>query len=123
MQINKKAAGPLHDPQRAPGVVLGSANSLVQLLRVLTEVRSGRLPNAIEYLEFLVDSELVTISEGLTNVQTRTKELVLPIVSQVHSYRTSWPRKLQPELFNHEGSVVIREAADKAARFLGTALR
>lgn len=95
-----------------------NASNLVQLVNVLTEIREGRLPAAIEYLEYLVDSELAVMAVNLPRAPAASRDLVANPLSMVKAYRTRYPREPRPEILDNEVSKLIEDAAKEAAPFL-----
>jgi hypothetical protein len=60
---------------------------------VLTEIREGQLTNAIEALEFSIDSSVVILGKSLESPSTN-QEQILSILKQIKDYRQKFPRAI-----------------------------
>ena len=79
-------------------IVLDQLAGLVGDLTVLKELRSNKVSNAVEFLEFSMDCKLSVIGNKLGIVDPSTRELVLRILKQIKDYRKQHPRKAQIDL-------------------------
>lgn len=61
---------------------------------VLTEIREGRISNAIEALEFSIDCSVVVLGQR-TNYNARNQELILTTLRMLKEYRQKYPREIQ----------------------------
>ncbi len=98
--------------------MITSANQLVQLVGVLTEIREGRLAAAVEYLEHLVDSQLAVMAVHLPRAPAASRDLVRNPLNMVKVYRARNPREPHPEALDKELSELIKDTAKEAELFL-----
>ena len=61
---------------------------------LLTEIREGRTTNAIEILEFSIDSSIVQMAHS-TNWDAATQQEISQTLSLLKQYRQKYPRKIE----------------------------
>ena len=100
-------------------------NQLVQLvgdLTVLKELRSKKIANALEFLEFSIDCKLSIIGNKLGAVDPSTRELALTLLKRIKDYRSQYPRKVQIDFVKSEEMQTseIEQITVEAAKLLAS---
>lgn len=81
---------------------------------LLTEIREGRISNALESLEISIDSSVVIMGRAI-NQSDETQREILQALRMVKAYRQQYPR--EPKALVHDDEE-LRESAKEAQRIL-----
>jgi hypothetical protein len=84
---------------------------------LLTEIRDGRVTNAIETLEFTIDCSIVAM-EHTNNFDAATQEQILHTLRLLKEYRQRYPRKNVAVSNEGDESEQYRKIAQDAENYL-----
>ena len=80
---------------------------------LLTEIREGRISNAIESLEFSIDCSVVVLGQQ-TNDNPRVEEQILRTLRMLKEYRQKFPREIQSLAMTNGSQEAVKESAQNA---------
>jgi len=84
---------------------------------LLTEIREGRITNAIETIEFSIDCSIVEMANS-TNSDAATREQVLQTLRLLKEYRQKYPSKIEAVIGESDELDQRRELTEKANKCL-----
>lgn len=102
---SRKATGP-HNP-----VLLGAQSDALAAKIVLTELRDGRLTNALELLEQQIDSSIIAIDSRLAKLPEHDRETAIGVLESLKAYRVAHPRRQEAVIPDVEYEAMIQKAA------------
>ena len=87
---------------------------------VLTELRGGRLTNALELLEMQIDTSVIMIDHSLTNLSGPDREAALGTLRSLKAYRAAHPRQQEAVIQDAEkqDAETLKQASQKASQIL-----
>ena len=87
---------------------------------VLTELRDGRLTNALELLEMQIDTSIIMIDHSLPSVSDAERETALGALRSLKAYREAHPRQREAviEAADKEDAEASVQAGQEASRIL-----
>jgi hypothetical protein len=97
------------NPQRA--MLLRAQADAAEARILLTELREGRVTNAVELLETQMDTAIIQIDRSLAKVSGPERDTALAILRFLKEYRTAHPRQREAVLRE-----VTKEDAEELAR-------
>lgn len=80
---------------------------------LLSEIREGRISNAIESLEFSIDCSVVVMGQK-TNYNSLNEEQILRTLRMLKEYRQQYPRQSKTPTTANESDEAARESAENA---------
>ena len=83
---------------------------------LLTEIREGRISNAIEVLEFSIDCSVVVMGQA-TNRDTARQQQTVQVLQMIKQYRDKYPREVQTNVHDSD-SIEEIETAKRAVEIL-----
>ncbi|MEI2724701.1 MAG: hypothetical protein V9H26_14515 [Verrucomicrobiota bacterium] len=106
------------DPRR--DILLHAQADALASKIVLTELRDGRLTNALELLEVQIDTSVIMIDHSLTNLSGPEREAALGTLRSLKAYREAHPRQREAVIrdADKEGAESLIQASQKASRIL-----
>ena len=84
---------------------------------LLTEIREGRITNAIEILEFSIDCSIVEM-EHSTNFDAVTRQEAMQTLRALKEYRLVYPRKTEAVIRENSGFNQDSKITEEANRYL-----
>ena len=97
------------------GVLLNAQANALEAKIALTELRAGRVTNALELLEQKIDSSVIIIDHSLSKVADRERDAALGTLRALKAYREAHPRQREAII----PDVDTKEMAQEASRILG----
>ena len=100
--------------------LLRAQSDALQARIVLTELRDGRLTNAMELLEMQMDTSIIMIDHSLSNVSGPEREAALGTLRSLKDYREAHPRQREAGIqdADKEDTEAMIQASQKASRIL-----
>lgn len=87
---------------------------------VLTELRDGRLTNALELLEMQIDSSIIIVDHSLSKMSDPERNLALGTLRSLKAYREAHPRQREAVIqdADKEDADEMIQGTEKASRVL-----
>jgi hypothetical protein len=106
------------DPQR--DILLHAQSSALEAKIVLTELRAGRLTNALELLEMQIDTSVMMIDHSLSKFSGPEREAALGTLRSLKAYREAHPRQREAVIqdADKEDAEAIMQASQKTSLIL-----
>ncbi len=112
VSCTRKSDIPQRDPQR--DILLRAQSDALEAKIVLTELRDGRLTNALELLEMQIDTSIIMIDHSLSKVSGQERDAALGTLRSIKAYREAHPR--QREAVIRDADMEDSEALIQASR-------
>jgi hypothetical protein len=111
---SRKSDIPQRDPQR--DILLHAQSDALEAKIVLTELRDGRLTNALELLEMQIDTSVIMIDHSLS----KEREAALGTLRSLKAYREAHPRQREAVIqdADKEDAEAMIQASQEASRIL-----
>jgi hypothetical protein len=84
---------------------------------LLTEIREGRITNAVETLEFAIDCSILEMGHA-TNCDAVTQQQALQTLRLLNEYRQKYPRKIEAVIGEGDELKQNRKITEEANEFL-----
>ncbi len=92
-------------------LVLDSQANALQAQILVTELRDGRLTNAVELLEEQIDSSIIIIDSNLSRVGGQQAEAGVGTLRLLKAYRQTHPRRREAVIGDTNNEEMMRKAA------------
>ena len=117
---SRKSDNPHSGINAQSDILLHAQSDALQAKVVLTELRDGRLTNALELLEMQIDTSVIMIDYSLSKVSGPEREAALGTLRSLKAYREAHPRQREAVIqdADKEDAEAMIQASQEASRIL-----